>query len=185
MPGEAAEKLWTADEFLAMPEDETGRHFELVNGRIVAMAPPLLGHGAIVVNLCALLSAGVRPPGRAYLLAGIRPEMRNDCVYVVDMAVSCQPQGSGARWVEDPVLLVEVLSPNSRMHDRGQKVPDCADIPSVREILLIDASRRHVTLWSRQAEGWLVCDFIGDSSLPLSCLDAPLPLDAVYNGVTF
>jgi Uma2 family endonuclease len=34
-----AEKRWTVDEFLAW-DDGTGRRYELVDGRIVAMAPP-------------------------------------------------------------------------------------------------------------------------------------------------
>ena len=44
---EPAEKRWTVAEFLAW-DDGTDRRYELVDGRIVAMAPPSEAHGTIV-----------------------------------------------------------------------------------------------------------------------------------------
>ena len=44
---EAAERRWRVEEFLAW-DDGTDRRHELVDGRIVAMAPPSEAHAAIV-----------------------------------------------------------------------------------------------------------------------------------------
>ena len=47
---DAAEKRWTVEEFLEW-DDGTDRRYELVDGRIVAIAPPSEAHAAIVSNL--------------------------------------------------------------------------------------------------------------------------------------
>ena len=47
---EVAEKRWTVEQFLDW-DDGTDRRHELVDGRIVAMAPPSEAHAAIVFNL--------------------------------------------------------------------------------------------------------------------------------------
>ena len=44
------EKLWTLEEFLAF-DDGTDTSYQLFEGRIVAMNPPLRGHAALVVRL--------------------------------------------------------------------------------------------------------------------------------------
>jgi Uma2 family endonuclease len=51
---EPAKKRWTVDEFLAW-DDGTDRRYELVDGEIVAMAPPREAHAATVINLAILI----------------------------------------------------------------------------------------------------------------------------------
>lgn len=80
----------------------------------------------------------------------------------------------------DPVLVVEILSPSTKAHDRGQKVPDYMTIPGLREILLIDTERRHVQLVSRVPEGWLTRDVIGDGPVPLATVPGGITLDEIY-----
>jgi Uma2 family endonuclease len=66
---EVAEKRWTVAEFLDW-DDGTDRRYELVEGRIVAMAPPSEAHATIVMNLGAAirnqLPASMSGPGRAW-----------------------------------------------------------------------------------------------------------------------
>ena len=49
---EPAGKRWTLEEFLTW-DDGTDRRYELVEGHVVAMAPPSEAHGTIVANLTA------------------------------------------------------------------------------------------------------------------------------------
>ncbi len=182
MAGDAAERLMTVEEFLLF-EGEPDTRYELVNGRLRAMAPATLGHAAITVNLSTALRNRLKPPCRPYAEAGLRLPGRDDLYYVGDVVVSCRPQSGRQQWIEDPILVVEILSRSTRSHDRGQKAPDYATIPSVGEILLVDSERRWVQLWTRRDDGWFLRDFIGDSSVPLGCLDATLTLDDIYDGV--
>jgi Uma2 family endonuclease len=58
---EAAEKRWAVEAFLAR-DDGTDRRDEMVDGRIVGMAPPSEAHAAIVSNLALAIRHRLRPP---------------------------------------------------------------------------------------------------------------------------
>ena len=68
-----AEKLMTVDEFLRW-DDGTDTRYELIDGQIVAMAPPSGPHRTIVANATRLLGNRLqaRSPCRAEVEAGIR-----------------------------------------------------------------------------------------------------------------
>jgi Uma2 family endonuclease len=181
---QAAEKRWTIEEFLAR-DDGTDRRYELVGGQIIAMAPPSEAHAAIVVNLGAELRSRLKSPCRALGEAGVRLPDRNDTYYQVDLAVTWAPPDSARHHVVDPVLLVEVLSPSTAVHDRGRKVEDYSRLPSVEEILLVSSEERRVRYWRRDGSRWIVEDLIGEAELRLEAVPAPIPLASIYdsNGV--
>lgn len=116
---EPALRRMTLDDFLRW-EDDTDTRYELIGGFVVAMALPTENHGEIAVRLAARLSAGVspRPPCRVILEAGVRHPDRADSFYVADPAVTCVPRGARRQWVDDPMLIVEVLSSSTELHDR-------------------------------------------------------------------
>jgi Uma2 family endonuclease len=177
-----APKRMTVAEFLEW-DDGTDTRYELVAGRIVAMAPPVEDHGAIVGNLTFRIGNRLTPPHRAVLQAGIALPGRDDAWYQADLAVTCAPPARGRCHVAEPVLIVEVLSPSTMQHDRGTKLPDYCDLPSVREILLVSSTERRVELWRRDGPRWIVESLIGEAELRLEAIDAAIPLAAVYENV--
>ncbi len=178
---EPAEKRWMVEEFLAW-DDGTDRRYELVDGHVVAMAPPSEAHAAIVINLGAELRSRLKPPCRVLGEAGIRIADRNDTYYQADLVVTCTPPERGRQYPVDPVLIVEVLSPSTEVHDRGRKVEDYSRLPSVKEILLVSSEERRVRSWRRDGRRWIVEDLIGEAELHLDTVPAPIPLAAIYEG---
>ena len=178
---EPAEKLWTVDEFLAW-SDGTDRRYELVDGQVVAMAPPSEGHGTIVANLTGELRNRLTPPGRIVSEAGVVPGDRNDTYYQADLLVTCSAPERGRAYPPEPVLIVEVLSPSTEVHDRGRKVEDYSRLPSVDEILLVASEERRVRYWRRDGRRWIVEDLIGEAELRLEIVPDPIPLAAIYDG---
>ena len=65
------EKLWTLEEFLAF-DDGTDTSYQLFEGRIVAMNPPLRGHAALVVRLARIIGNQLRPPCEVVCRSGDR-----------------------------------------------------------------------------------------------------------------
>jgi len=177
---EPAEKRWTVEEFLAW-DDGTDRRYELVDGRIVAMAPPSEAHAMIVINLGAELRSRLRPPCRVLADLGVRLPDRDDSFYEFDLAVTCAPADPARRYVAEPELIVEVLSP-SALHDRGRKLDRYRQIPSLGEILLVASEERRVQHWRRDGTRWVVDDPIGDADLRLATVPDPIPLAAIYDG---
>jgi Uma2 family endonuclease len=178
---DAAEKRWTVEEFLEW-DDGTDRRHELVDGRIVAMAPPSEAHAAIVSNLTIKIGNQLRPPCRILGEFGVRLTERADSFYQFDLAVTCSPADAGRRYVAGPILIVEVLSPSTQLHDRGRKLDDYRQLPSVKEILLVASEQRRVQHWRRDGPRWIVEDLIGDADLRLAAVADPIPLAAIYDG---
>ena len=132
---EPAERHMSLTEFLEW-DDGTGTRYELIDGRPVAMVPPIEAHGTIVANLAAAIRPKLRPPCRVVVEAGITPADRADTWYQPDLVVTFAPAERGARAIPEPRLIVEVLAPSRAAHDRGVKLADYRKIASVEQILM-------------------------------------------------
>ena len=179
-----APRRMTLDEFLEW-DDGTDTRYELIEGEIVAMAPAMPEHATIVPNLAGALGQRLRPP--CFILAGagvVRPD-RPDHFYIPDLLVTCTPIPQGIRYVPEPRLIVEVLSPSTRRYDRDVKLDGYRAIPTVEEILLVWSEERRVQLWQRDGERWIVEDLIGDAEVRLASLDDAIALATIYENVPF
>jgi Uma2 family endonuclease len=179
MATRANELRMTLAEFLRW-DDGTDARYELVDGRIVSMAPPNDAHGTIVMNIGAEIRSRLRPPCRIVAEAGILRPHHDDSYYVADLGVTCGPAAGARQHLPEPVLIVEVLSPSTEDHDRGRKVPDYREIPSLQEILVVASQERRVELWRRKGDHWRVEDLIGEATVRLESCDATIPLAAIY-----
>ncbi|HJL14877.1 MAG TPA: Uma2 family endonuclease [Sandaracinaceae bacterium LLY-WYZ-13_1] len=82
--------------------------------------------------------------------------------------------------LENPRLLVEVLSPTTEDVDRGAKLAHYRRMPSVAEVLLVDSRERRAELYRRLENGpWLIHDVL-DGDLELASVGVTLSLDAIY-----
>lgn len=177
-----APRFMTLEAFLEW-DDGTDRRYELIDGQPVAMAPPSEVHGTLVASIIGVLST--RLPDRCRVVAegGVVPNRRGNSYFQTDVAVSCSPLLPGSRWTAEPVVLVEVLSPATREHDRGTKVPAYRDVASVQDIVLVSSDARRVEHWHRQNGGWHVCDLIGEADLRLDSIGVTLPLADIYRSI--
>ena len=58
--------------------------------------------------------------------------------------------------MEQPLLLVEVLSPSTRRTDFGVKILGYQELPSAREIWAVDSEERSVRVWRRAGDEWIM-----------------------------
>jgi Uma2 family endonuclease len=174
-----AEKRWTVEEFLAW-DDGTDRRYELVGGAIVAMAPPSEADAAIVSDLTIRIGSQLRPPCRVLGEFGVRLPDRDDSFYQFDLAVTCAPADASRRYIAEPELIVEVLSPSTALHARGRKLYHYRPLPSVTEILVVASAERRIPRWRRDASHWVVDDLIGDADLQLVIVPDPILLAEIY-----
>jgi Uma2 family endonuclease len=173
---EAAPQRMTIEEFLAW-DDGTDRRYELVRGEAVAMVPPSVAHGTIVINIGSLLKGRLPPPCRVIAEAGIRLTDAQDTYYQADLAVTCS-EIAGSRDIPEPRAVIEVLSPSTERHDGANKLPDLREIASVEEVLLVWSTRRRVEHWRRAGDTWIVRDSRGPA---IELLGAALPFEAIYD----
>jgi Uma2 family endonuclease len=184
----ARKRLAVAEFFEHCPDDR--RHYQLIDGVIVAMAPPgsrrqviagnLAGHlfNALQANLpdCSLRAkAGIVPVG---------PHGRDH--FEADLAVTCAPPAEGDQGiVRDPLLIVEILSPSNDRDDVFVKLPWYKRIAGLREILYLETERVAATVQRRGGDGkWLPEERVAgaDGRLRLATVGLDLPLALLYRG---
>lgn len=169
-------------------DDGTDTRYELIGGFPVAMAPGLEGHGVLALRLGARIDAALagRRPCRAGTEAGILHPDRADMFFVADVGVTCTPPEPRRQSMQDPILLVEILSRSTERHDRRIKVPAYQRIASVQEILLVDSESRYAELHRRQGEQWLIQIIIGDAAvISLASAGIEISMSDLYEGFVF
>ena len=182
---EAAVKRMTLAEFLRW-EDGTDTRYELLGGCPVAMAPPAIAHGILALRLGARIDAALRSrsPCFGQSEAGIARPDRNDACYIADLAVICTPPERGQRLLQDPLLIVEILSPGTALHDRQTKVSDYRRIPSVQEILLIDSTSIFAEVLRREGDRWITEIVRGpQATLSLAAIGLTAAMSEFYEGI--
>jgi len=172
--------------FLRWSSGDDRRH-ELIDGRILPMAPPSQAHGALVARLAQAVGEALRrkPPCRIGTEVGLRVVGSDYDYYAADLAVTCAPHRLGQQDIPEPILIVEVLSPSTELHDRKIKLPDYRRLASVEEIALVDSETAYVEVHRRlDGERWLTELVTGlNGALRLASVGMELPLAALYEGL--
>ncbi|MGA8760233.1 MAG: Uma2 family endonuclease [Stellaceae bacterium] len=182
---EPATKPMTLDEFLHW-DDGTETRYELIGGFPVAMAPPAEAHSILVVRLVTRIESGLseRRPCRAQIEAGVTRADRADTYFVADIATTCAPIEPGRQAIEEPFLIVEILSPGTERHDRRVKLPAYRQIDSVQEVLLIASDAIYAELHRRSGAQWIT-EILrsGDAVLALASVGIEVRLGDLYEGI--
>jgi Uma2 family endonuclease len=182
---EPAYKLLTVEEFLdTCPNDQ--RHYQLIDGVTVAMAPPGGRHQIIMMNLAFEMGGALRathPDCTLHGEAGIAPfGLPGRDHFEADIAFTCGPEERGI--LREPLLIIEILSPSTERDDLFIKLPAYQRIPSVREILYIESERIAATVYSRYDGSWQTVEISGAAAmLRLMTIGLDIPLGRIYRGV--
>jgi len=147
-------KQMTVDEFLSWTEGRDGR-WELHDG------VPILMHGGAPALMAPERAAHVRTKFRAasalqeavrvvhlpceVFSDGISVKVDAQTTFEPDAMMVCGQQvADDATVVSDPVIVVEVLSPNTAAIDHGRKFSGYFSLQSVEHYLILDPERRVV-----------------------------------------
>jgi Uma2 family endonuclease len=161
----------TSDAFLAWAmEQPDGCRYELMGGQVFQMAPERVRHalikGAVFRRLAeaietAKLSCQVFPDDMAI-------EIDVETIYEPDAAVRCgQTLDENAVKYNDPMIVVEVLSPSTRTPDASLKLCDYVRLPSLQHYLIVVPDRRIVIHHHKRAEGDILTRLIGTGAIQL------------------
>jgi Uma2 family endonuclease len=171
------------EEFLRF-DDGTDTRYELRDGWLHAMNPPRPGHNIITTNIVKIWDR-VSPDlerCRSIVTPGLVINVARDDYYIPDVAYTCE-QLADARYIKEPVIVAEVLSPSTERDDMRTKLPLYASVPSIMEIWLVGSRERWVRVHSRQGDSWTVgLPAVGSGNVESRFLDGPVLLDDIYRG---
>ena len=177
-----ATKILTESEYLEFEKTAEVRH-EFVDGNILAMAGETIRHDDIVLNIVEALRPIARTKGCRLNATNIQLRVRQTRYRYPDIVVTCETI-SNPRLLEQPCLLIEVLSESTAETDNGAKLEEYTKIPSLQRYAIVSQSSRQVVLYRREGERWLL-EVLQDGEIDVPCLETTLGLDQIYAGLEF
>jgi len=172
------DKLLTAEEFLALPEDPYSERM-LIGGRVieVPMTRRSYSHSSTEAQLAHLLHKWRATSARQWIIAsgeaGCRLRRIPDTVVGIDVAVfsqnaAPQPDDKTTLFTRAPILAVEILSPSDMLEHVQEKISDylAAGVPLV---WIVDSRFRTVVVHRPDAAPEMFSgdeELIGDPHLP-------------------
>ncbi len=105
--------------------------------------------------------------------------------YYPDAMVVCDSRSGNDHFQDRPVVIVEVLSDSTRRADLGEKRDAYLTISSLKVLLFVEPDSASVTLHRRKPDGGFAIEHHSglDSMIPLSEIEASLPLAELYERV--
>jgi Uma2 family endonuclease len=185
----AAKIRLTPQEYFAR-EREASFKSEFYQGEMFAMAGASSPHNFIKGNLEGELFNRLKGSRCRTLSSDQRVQVeRTGFVAYPDLMIVCgqvEMSADDADTLNNPVAIVDVLSPSSEKHDRGFKLRHYQQIASLQEYILIAQDEPVCERFTRQPDGsWNLVSFVGlQATLFFTSVDASIPLADLYRGVT-
>ena len=177
----------TTEEFLAWPGDDRVKHYELVDGEVRAMSPGSAFHGLIQATLTAMIRQTLRDSGspcKVLTEPAVKPRLRAASnVRIPDIGVTCSLIAAGQIVMNDPILLVEILSP-SNLAKTWTNVWAYTTIPTLHEIVIVHSDRIELQVLRVSAERIWPDDpetLLADDTLRLDSIGLACPVDDIYS----
>ena len=150
--GVAANKALSAADFIAWSKGQQDGRRELVDGQVVLMSPETVRHALTKQAVIRAIDTGIRDAGLAACTVypdGIGVVIDDVTVREPDASVQCAPSDPDSLTIDQPVIVVEVLSPASIATDTGSKLDEYFRIGSVRHYLVVDPFNRIIIHYGR------------------------------------
>jgi len=142
----------TREEFVAWVEQRPSGRFERIDGIVVAMTPERASHNLRKGAARDALRRAVTKAGltSCQVFGDGMTVQAEDSDFEPDALLRCGARlpGDSIR-VSDPLVLVEVLSPDSGARDRATKLRAYFKLPSVQHYLIVWAEEQRIVCHSR------------------------------------
>jgi Uma2 family endonuclease len=171
-------------EYLAWERQQTQRH-EFWRGEVFAMVGGKRGHGRVVANLMRHLGNQLDGTPCQAFSENMKVQVGEDAVLYPDVFVTCDRDFSADQAVfNEPVLVIEVLSPSTQAYDRSQKFALYRRLASLREYALLDPDTRRAEVFRLGDDGlWNLLDMSDMAEVEFASVECRIRLDDVFKGM--
>lgn len=177
---ETASSISVTD-YLKGERDGQVRH-EYVAGRVYAMTGGSVYHNRISLAFASVLreKLGARPCD--VFMADMKVQTRQ-AFYYPDIMVVCDATDRDPYSKTRPLMIAEVVSPNTRSIDEREKRAAYLGLDSLQEYVLAEQDRPELRVIRRGAEGGWSEDICGpDDVIRLSSLGLDIAMQHLYEG---
>jgi Uma2 family endonuclease len=164
---------------------------EYLDGLIYAMSGASPRFSTIAVNLTREISAQLKGSRCQAFSSDTKVRTQTDNFYAYpDLSVVCgEPvfQDPLGYILDNPTLIVEILSPSTEGFDRGKKFARYREINALRNYVLIEQDLPKIELYVRQSDNtWVFSEVAGlESNLTLPAINCEISLREIYDRIEF
>lgn len=182
--------IYTVEEYLAL-ERETHVKHELYKGKLFAMAGGTPHHTTICVNISSELHVRLSRKGCRAFNSELKIFIEPFNLYTyADASALCGTPNflrETDAIIDNPSLIVEVLSDSTEDYDRSKKFLFYRALPSFNEYLLIRQDKPCVEYYAKlNAHKWLLTEVEGlSATVRLKHLNITIPLGKIYANISF
>jgi Uma2 family endonuclease len=181
---------YTFEEYLKLMEDAEEKH-EYDNGYLVKIADKNSFHSILCVNIGTELNLGIRQSKAKCVTFNSDMNVwipKCNRGLFPDTSVVCgEPKYTTERQtiLENPMLIIEVLSESTKAKDKGEKFECYRSLPSFKEYVLVYQTIPRIETWYKEeADLWRISSAHGlDKSIYLHSLDLTINLKDVYTNI--
>lgn len=184
-------EYWTVEEYLEFEKTSPVRH-EFVDGEIYAMAGESKNHNRIAGRVFSILDQHLAGGRCEAFIENVKVKVRAPLYYYPDVVVTCEPsdvlEDNDDYVINDPVLIVEVLSKSTARTDRIEKLQEYKSLPNLREYVIVSQDRIQVEVYRRQnaGEDWTKQIYSGlQSEIHFDSIGVKVSLADIYRRVRF
>ncbi|MGD1900798.1 MAG: Uma2 family endonuclease [Geitlerinemataceae cyanobacterium] len=178
----ATDPLYISPEDYLAAEAESPIRHEYRDGEVFAMTGGTQRHSTVILNVASALKSRLRGSGCRTFAEGMKVRVEaSNSYYYPDVVVTCSESDRQleSQFVNQPHLIVEVLSPSTARFDRTEKFADYRAMPSVMEIVFISTERALVEVF-RRGSGDFWEQIEAGEEVVLASASAAIGLDEIY-----
>lgn len=194
-------RLMTVEEYLRFEERSKFKH-EYIDGEVirlhdsaakdVQLAGNRLNHVFIVSNLCFYLRLALRGKNKHCQVGTteMRVLLRDNHYAYPDVFAVCgevELVPDIFDTLENPTVLIEVLSASTEVRDRGDKAHDYRNLASVTDYILVSQNKMRVEQQIRQRDNsWKIVVFEKpEDKVALDSLECKITVADIYENIKF
>ncbi len=179
----ASDKRYTVEECFELERGGEMRH-EYVDGVLKPMPGASRQHGKIVKNIIKALDDLATAKQCELHAVDIMTRTRATRYRYPDVVISCAP--SGDKYIlENPCVIIEVLSDSTSDIDTRKKLPEYTSLASMEQYIMLEQDMRFALVYKRKGSQWFLETFENTGRIDIPSLSTSITLDQIYAGLKF
>lgn len=182
---ETSNKRYTVEEYI-QHELKSQVRSEFINGQLYEMAGEKGINNRIALRIAFLLIQFLEERGYEIYAHDMKLKVfGEDKYYYPDVLVTREPETEANQYIKfEPVLIVEVVSESSQVHDYVDKYIAYTKIPSLQYYIIIEPETTLVNCYMRSDDSeWITAKYTAlEDTIRLEVLDVSFQLKQIYFG---
>lgn len=172
-------KEFLSEEEYFLYEEKSDLRHELINGNLFEMSGVSIFHNDLVLNLLFIFKTYLKGTDWKVAFESFKIKTPDSNFFYPDIAV-CYPKIE-KYFSEQPLLIAEILSDNTRKYDLTDKFIQYQKIETLQYYLCLEPEQQVVLFYHKKEDEWVVETFTKDEqTIHLPALNISVSLGEIY-----